>query len=190
MSTSVSSELPAGSARAFAQDLSGTANFFTPDNFSPENSVMYLLRVALVGMGQAVNRELAMEESSLPQWLPLFKAHRGGANTVVELARQCTIDVSTMTRLLDRLEKKGLCRRERSTTDRRVVQIVLTPEGQAVAERVPAVLCRVYNQALAGFSVDEWQQLQALLIRMGCNTSALAEGAKQQSACGRMSGSA
>ncbi|MFV0678858.1 MarR family winged helix-turn-helix transcriptional regulator [Ottowia sp.] len=155
--------------------MAAPVDFFTPEQFSPETSVMYLLRLALVGMGRTVNRELAMEESTLPQWLPLFKAHKGGANTVAELARQCTIDVSTMTRLLDRLEKKGLCRRERSTTDRRVVHIVLTAQGRAVAERVPEVLCRVYNQALAGFSAAEWQQLQAMLTRLGHNACALAE---------------
>ena len=148
-------------------------DFFSPASFSPENSVAYLLRMPLVGLGRAINRELAMEDCSVPQWLPLFKAHKGGANTVAELARQCTIDISTMTRLLDRLEQKGLCRRERSAVDRRVVQIVLTPEGRAVAERVPEVLCRVYNRALAGFSAQEWAQLQTLLLRLGANANAL-----------------
>lgn len=158
-----------------AARAAGAVDFFSPESFSPENSVAYLLRMPLVGLGRAVNRELAMEDCSVPQWLPLFKAQRGGANTVAELARQCSIDVSTMTRLLDRLEQKGLCRRERSAVDRRVVQIALTPEGRAVAERVPEVLCRVYNQALAGFDADDWARLQTLLLRLGANTAALSE---------------
>ena len=36
--------------------------------------------------------------------------------------------------------------------DRRGVHIELTPAGVAVAERVPHILCEVYNQVLAGFS--------------------------------------
>ena len=146
---------------------------FDPATFTPEQSAMVLLKRALVGLSQATTRDLALEDSSLPQWLPLYKVSKGDANTVVDLARHCHIDVSTMTRLLDRLEKKALLRRERSTTDRRVVRIVLTPAGQALAERLPAVLCGVYNRALAGFSADEWAQLQALLSRLAANAESL-----------------
>ena len=41
-----------------------------------------------------------------------------------------------MTRLLDRLESKGLCKRLRSTDDRRVVNVALTDEGQKAADKV------------------------------------------------------
>lgn len=146
---------------------------FDPATFTPEQSVMLQLKRALVGLSQATTRDLALEDSSLPQWLPLYKVSRGDADTVVDLARQCYIDVSTMTRLLDRLEKKALLRRERSTTDRRVVHIVLTPAGRALAGRLPAVLCGVYNRALAGFSAGEWAQLQTLLSRLVANAESL-----------------
>jgi DNA-binding MarR family transcriptional regulator len=56
---------------------------------------------------------------------------RSRASTVAELARELNTDPGAMTRLLDRLECKGLCRRSRSTDDRRVVNIELTPEGEA-----------------------------------------------------------
>ena len=142
---------------------------FSPETFQPEESVLYFLRKALVRLGHVVNREMAMEESTLPQWLPLFKVSKGEASTVADLARQCCIDVSAMTRLLDRLEKKDLVRRQRCATDRRVVRIAITPEGRAVAGRVPEVLCAVYNRALAGFTAEEWAQLQSLARRLGTN---------------------
>ncbi|MDR0275655.1 MAG: MarR family transcriptional regulator [Burkholderiaceae bacterium] len=151
------------------------AAFFTPETFRPEQGVLYLLRKAMVRLSQSVNREMAMEESTLPQWLPLFKVWKCDASTVADLARQCCIDVSAMTRLLDRLEKKGLVRRARCAADRRVVRIVITPEGQAVAERVPAVLCGVYNRALAGFTAQEWAQLQSLAERLRANAEAMAQ---------------
>lgn len=148
---------------------------FQAQRFSPDQSVMVLLKRALVGLSQTTSRELALEDSTLPQWLPLFKLWRGDANTVADLARQCSIDVSSMTRLLDRMEKKHLVRRERSSADRRVVCIALTPEGKALAERLPTVICGVYNRALAGFSADEWAQLQALLRRLVANAEAMAQ---------------
>ena len=62
-----------------------------------------------------------------------------------------------------------------SETDRRVVRISLTPEGQAVAERVPEVLCAVYNRALQGFTADEWAQLRSLLLRLAERAEAMAQ---------------
>jgi DNA-binding MarR family transcriptional regulator len=75
-------------------------------------------------------------------------------------------DAGAMTRLLDRLERKQLCKRIRSMTDRRVVQVELTPEGLAAIAEVPAVLAEVMNAHLAGFTMSEWLALKGYLQRM------------------------
>jgi DNA-binding MarR family transcriptional regulator len=93
--------------------------------------------------------------------------------TVAELARELQMDAGAMTRLLDRLEKKGLCKRVRSTEDRRVVMVELTPDGEAAAELVPGVLSEVLNSHLAGFSKTEWQALMTYLRRMIDNGEAM-----------------
>ena len=80
-----------------------------------------------------------------------------------------------MTRSLDRLEAKGLVRRERSTEDRRVIHLVLTEEGKKVARKVPPVMAEVLNNHLRGFSEDEWKQLLGLLARMVANGDAMRE---------------
>ena len=140
--------------------------YYAPQTMRAENGLLYLLRRAQLAVAQCVNDQTDPGGSTLPQWLPLHKVHSGQADTVAELARVCTVDAGSMTRLLDRLEAKGLCRRVRSQTDRRVVHIELTAAGTAVAERVPRILCDVYNRVLAGFTPQEWQQLQALLTRL------------------------
>jgi DNA-binding MarR family transcriptional regulator len=96
------------------------------------------------------------------------------ASTVAELARETQSDPGAMTRLLDRLEAKGFCRRQRSTDDRRVVRIELTPEGEVAAHEVPIVLAQVLNEHLAGFSKPEWAQLKDMLRRMVANGEAAA----------------
>jgi DNA-binding PadR family transcriptional regulator len=92
---------------------------------------------------------------------------------VAELARECQLDTGAMTRLLDRLEAKGLCRRVRSWPIARVVNIELTDEGRAAAEEVPHVLSRVQNEHLAGFTNEEWAQLKSYLRRILDNAQAL-----------------
>jgi len=61
----------------------------------------------------------------------------------------------------------------RSTEDRRVVNIELTPEGEASIAEVPAVLADVLNAHLAGFSKSEWQALRSYLERMLANGEAM-----------------
>lgn len=160
----------------------GCGVFFRAENYEPQDSLLYLLRRAMIAVGQAVNEKTDLGGTTVPQWVPLYKVHLGYANTVAELARQCTLDAGAMTRLLDRLETKGLCRRERSESDRRVVHIKLTAEGVAAAEQVPEVLSRVYNEALEGFSDAEWQQFQHLLKRLITSAERLSGKAAKESA--------
>jgi DNA-binding MarR family transcriptional regulator len=125
-----------------------------------------ILRRAEVALAQLVNEATDLGGPTAPQWALLHKVYQGEANTVVGLARACMVDTGAMTRLLDRIEKKGLCRRVPCAADRRVVQIELTPSGLNAAARVPEVLSQVYDRALARFSPEEWRQLQCLLARL------------------------
>ena len=87
---------------------------------------------------QEVERELEPSGLTNAQWVPLLKLYMGSASTVAELARECQLDAGGMTRLLDRLETKGLVRRVRSSEDRRVVNLELTEPGRAAAKHIPA----------------------------------------------------
>jgi DNA-binding MarR family transcriptional regulator len=71
-----------------------------------------------------------------------------------------------MTRMLDRLEGKGLIRRNRSPDDRRLVHLELTEEGLAAYPRMRELSLGVANRFLRGFSKTEARQLESLLTRM------------------------
>lgn len=148
--------------------------FYKAENYRSEESIGYLMRRIMSAVGQAVELRMCEPGSpTYPQWVPLHKLHMGHATTVAELARECELDTGAMTRLLDRLEAKGLCRRVRSVADRRVVNIELTDEGRAAAEQVPHLLSRVQNEHLAGFTDQEWEQLKSYLRRILDNAQAL-----------------
>ena len=148
--------------------------FYSPEHYRSEESIGYLMRRIMTAVGQSVEALMCEPGSpTYPQWVPLHKLHIGQATTVAELARECELDTGAMTRLLDRLEAKGLCRRVRSVSDRRVVNIELTDEGRAAAKQVPHLLCRVQNEHLAGFSDAEWEQLKSYLRRILDNAQAI-----------------
>src|SRR5438067_1228388 len=98
---------------------------------------------------------------------------------MAELAREMNIDAGAMTRMLDRLAAKGLVERVRSETDRRVVHLRITREGDAAAEQVPHVLAAVNNDFLRGFTKQEWMQMKNFLQRMLVNGQALQEQAEE-----------
>jgi len=156
------------------------ANFYVPGSYCAEDSVAYLMKRVLSSFIQQAELRLEPHDLTHAQWQPLFKLRNAKTRTlaVAELARELQMDAGAMTRLLDRLEKKGLCKRVRSTEDRRVVMVELTPDGEAAAALVPGVLSEVLNAHLAGFSKTEWQALMTYLRRMIDNGEALrqAEG--------------
>lgn len=142
------------------------ADFYAPGSYNPSDSVGYLMRRILSAVASAVERELEPTGLTHAQWVPLFKLAMQPGATVAELARLCELDAGAMTRLLDRMEAKGLCQRERSSEDRRVVRLALTEHGRAVADQIPVALSRVQNAYLAGFSREEWLLLKGFLARI------------------------
>ncbi|RYX97393.1 MAG: MarR family transcriptional regulator [Comamonadaceae bacterium] len=151
----------------------GLPQFYCAEGYDPGQSTGYLMRQIMASVSHQVSRELEPSGLTNAQWVPMFKLYLGHASTVAELARGCQLDAGSMTRLLDRLEAKGLCNRVRSSEDRRVVNIELTPDGREAASKITEVLSRVQNAHLAGFSHDEWQTLKGFLRRMHENAQAM-----------------
>lgn len=149
------------------------AAFYAPGQYTPEQSVGYLMRKVLSSILSQADAQLAPHDVTYVQYLPLYKLLGTDCDTVAALSRDLGIDPGAMTRSLDRLEAKGLVQRERSTADRRVVHLALTDEGRAVAAQVPGVLAEVLNGHLSDFSQVEWQQMLRFLQRMLANGEAL-----------------
>ncbi len=149
------------------------AEIYDAKRYCAEDSVGYLMKRIMVSLVNQADKELGPHDLTSAQWFPLLHLQRSGRSNVAELARWCQVDAGSMTRLLDRLEKKNLCRRVRSTDDRRVVNVELTDDGRAAIALAPTVLARVLNAHLAGFSTAEWLQLKDYLRRMADNGDAM-----------------
>lgn len=144
-----------------------------PAPFQVERSIGFQMRRITTLLGGEIDRRMEPLGLTDAQWKPLLRLLLGAPGTAAALARDCHMDAGGLTRLLDRLQAKGLCRRERSAQDRRVVHIALTPEGRAAAEQLPVVLNGLQQQLLQGFSAQEEAQLRDYLARIHANTSAM-----------------
>jgi DNA-binding MarR family transcriptional regulator len=147
--------------------------FYRPSAYAVNDSVGFLMKHVMMSIVAQADKRLGEHGLTNTQWGPLMRLRMSGESTVAELARWLQIDAGATTRLLDRLEKKNLCRRMRSTEDRRVVRVAITPEGEAAIAEVPAVLSAIMNEHLVGFSEAEWRQLLSFLQRMLRNGEAL-----------------
>jgi DNA-binding MarR family transcriptional regulator len=112
------------------------------------------------------------------QWEPLMLIHFQHADTVAALARESQVGCGSMTRMLDRLERKALLRRRRSSVDRRVVHLELTPKGRKVVETILPLVIGELDQHLQGFSPSDVTRLTQLLQRMLENGSRSAHASR------------
>lgn len=99
----------------------------------------------------------------------LFMLSTGRCTTAAELAREYGVDASAATRMLDRVETRGLLSRVRDDGDRRITRLALTDEGRARAAAMPEIFHAVLDEALAGFTAEEAGFLIRLLARIRAN---------------------
>lgn len=113
-----------------------------------------------------LEHELAPLELTASQFVVVIGAMRGRARTVNEFCQFAGIDAGPMSRLLDRLEAKGIVRRMRDSGDRRQVNVELTPKGSALYPRITDIVAAVNRRFLAGFEDADAAHLQHLLQRL------------------------
>ena len=104
------------------------------------------------------------------QYITLKKLADGTAG-VTDLARAAEVNPGAMTRLLDKLEAKGLISRVADTGDRRAINIHLTDAGLVIWQDINQCGMRVRERAMHGMSEAEREQLTSLLTRVRDNLS-------------------
>ncbi|MBJ3811138.1 MarR family transcriptional regulator [Streptomyces flavofungini] len=125
---------------------------------------MELLSVSLGAYYGDFTAAAARENLTASQAKTLTVLRRGPAAMRV-LAETLACDASNMTGIVDRLEKRALVRREPSPGDRRVKNVVLTPEGEQTIDTIRATM-HATTAGLAALDDEERATLFALLERV------------------------
>src|SRR5215470_18633696 len=101
------------------------------------------------------DRALAPIGLTTRQALILLSCDLGEATTAAELAALYGLEASSITRLVDRLEKKRLIERTRSRSDRRKAILVLTRKGKSALERAVKIAGPIAIATWKGVTEDE-----------------------------------
>ena len=97
-----------------------------------------------------------------------------------EIADACMLDVTTMSRALDKMEKQGIILRERDPHCRRSYRITLTEQGKEKAREVRDGFREVEDILCAGFDEKEIEELTEKLVRMKENLRRDAQGGREE----------
>lgn len=135
----------------------------------PAHGLLRLINRLRVELIDALDRELAPFEISAPQLFVLSSVAYGEADSAARLCKSISYDPGAMTRMIDRLQQKGLVRRIPHPEDRRAMNLELTAAGKALYPKLLETKDRVAAQFLRGFSPDEVAQLEGFLLRMIAN---------------------
>ncbi|MBI6872359.1 MarR family winged helix-turn-helix transcriptional regulator [Clostridium aciditolerans] len=83
--------------------------------------------------------------------------------TPKQIARTLSLDGSTITGILDRMENKNLVRRTPDPDDRRTLKVVITNQGRELRECIEEVIEEVNKRILEIFTSEEQEQLKKFL---------------------------
>ncbi|TDQ89786.1 MarR family winged helix-turn-helix transcriptional regulator [Paraburkholderia silvatlantica] len=155
---------------------------FVPAGLGVEPSLGYFLSTARNVLAGRIDRAVAPLGLTSSQIGVILLLWFERASTPNEMSRALSYDTGSMTRMLDRLEKKGFLERQRSQADRRVVELALTDQGRTAAQQLPDLIAAEMSGQLRGFSPEEVATLVHLLQRF------IANDGSTTSLCGSMEG--
>lgn len=140
--------------------------------------------VYLYTESRRITKELARRaDLTGPQLTVVKLLEQIGDVSLSELSERIRAQNSTVTGIIDRMEREGLVARERSKEDRRVVFIRLTPKGRRLAEEIPIEPMEIFRGALESLTPREARDLVHILgkvsrrVREAVRRETEAEGA-------------
>ncbi|MDF3932567.1 MarR family winged helix-turn-helix transcriptional regulator [Pseudomonas citronellolis] len=135
-------------------------------DFPFKGSIGQLLGTAAALKDRLLEKYLTDLDITAAQFKVLFFIGHDRANTPAELCRELSIDSGSMTRMLDRLEKKELLLRQPCPNDRRSVRLQLSHAGEAVNAQAPRIATQAMNELVGSLDSEELQTLTRLLDKI------------------------
>ncbi len=133
----------------------------------------YLLNRVGARIAAAFSEEIRPLGATLQTWRVLAALHERDGRRMGDLSETTSIEVSTLTRLVDNMEGKELVSRRRDAADARAVTLHATPAGRRMTRLILPIAERYEKVALLGFSEAEAKVLKTALRRLFDNMDGL-----------------
>ena len=124
------------------------------------NSFPYLLNRVGVRMGELFSRRIAPFGVTLPMYRVMAALWENGDQRLSDLATVTTAEISTLSRLVGEMKRKGLVTRSRLEDNGRTVAINLTSKGKLLVEELMPIAVHFEDVAVRNFSDEEVSRLK------------------------------
>jgi DNA-binding MarR family transcriptional regulator len=132
-----------------------------------ENTCILLAKTEQAHLQFTRNRFLQEGVDITPvQWLVLYTLFKKDGENITQLAERCYLDNSTLTGVIDRLEKAGYISRKTMENDRRVYKIVLLPKANEIREKMIKITNGILTEMLEGCSDKEIAIFRKILLNI------------------------
>jgi DNA-binding MarR family transcriptional regulator len=140
-------------------------DFYKTEGYESRRSITYLVRRASHLATSAVEEVFTDSDLTFIQWVILMNLRDNLTHNCAGLCQNIRYDSGALTRVIDQLEQRRLLERRRSQTDRREIELHLTPLGLSTTESLLPKVVRLYNSWLPDFTQDEADTLVKLLTK-------------------------
>lgn len=154
-------------------DAFRSGNPGTPD-FRVERYPFYLLNRLVGRYNRIIDARLRAIGLDIPYWRVLMILGERSPRGTSEIADAAVINLSTMTRIIQRMTAAGLVTAIPSDEDARVTLVTLTATGEARLAEARTAAAPVYEHLVRGLEPEAFEQLIALLNRLHDNLEPLA----------------
>ena len=124
------------------------------------NSFPYLLNRVGVRMGELFSRRIASFGVTLPMYRVLAALWEKEDQRLSDLAAVTTAEISTLSRLVGEMKRKGLVTRSRLEDNGRTVAINLTSKGRSLVEELMPIAVHFEDVAVSNYSDEEISRLK------------------------------
>lgn len=128
-----------------------------------EECVNYLLTTAQHSVFLKMTEKLSAFDITPIQYAVLYCLWENDRRSPKEIAERLKLENSTISGILERMEKKGLIQRSISKEDRRFIQVLLTEKGASLEKDVLSAVEEVNDEVMSVFSEAECESLKSHL---------------------------
>lgn len=137
--------------------------------FNMDESIGFVINKTSQAIKKEFSRRLKAYDLTPEQWSALNRLGEEDGLTQKDLAERTYKDSPNTTRIIDKLEKKGLLQRREDPEDRRAFQIFLTESGKSLREQIIPVASQLNVDVTDGLDKKDLSQLLQLMNRIYAN---------------------
>lgn len=132
-------------------------------NYFFEDSIAFMINRAVLKIKRDMSNKFKEYDITIEQWALLTRLWKNDGISQTQLSLRSGKDLPSITRMLDKLQKKELIRREVDPNDSRAYLIFLTQSGKELEDKLDYIAYEVENKSLQNIKKEDIEILKKVI---------------------------